>query len=134
QIGGAFGEEVAVGGFALAVEQAAAGGVEVEQELAVVRIAHQAAYPARGGQPAAAADGGDAMQRGGGRADEAAGGAPESTPPRPPIRAPAARRGRPPAATEKGGRPPRSAPRLSAHRRRACHRHGPARSARTGDR
>ena len=47
QVGGALGEQVAVRRLALAVEQAAARGLQVEQQLALRRLAHEAAHPAR---------------------------------------------------------------------------------------
>ena len=73
QIGERFRDEVELGRFALAGEQLPSRCVEIEQELALRRIAHEAPRPADRGEPCAACHGADAMERGGGIGDEGAG-------------------------------------------------------------
>src|SRR5262245_54467376 len=71
QGGGSLGEEISLGRLALALEQAAPGRLQVEQQLALGGIAQVAAHPAGGGQPLPARDGRDAVQRRGGIRDDA---------------------------------------------------------------
>jgi hypothetical protein len=71
EIGGAPGEEIGFGGLALALEQAAACRLQVEQQLALGCVAQIAAHPTGGGQPLPACDGHEPMQRRGGIRDSA---------------------------------------------------------------
>ena len=73
EVGGALGEEVAFRRLAVAVEQAPARGFQVEQQLAMRRVAHEAAHPADRRQPLAARHRRHAVQRGCGVGHDAAG-------------------------------------------------------------
>lgn len=73
EFGGGFGQEVELGGFVVKVEQAAAGGFEVEQQLAPGGVADLALNPSNGNIPLAPGHGRDAVEEGGRIEHDAAG-------------------------------------------------------------
>src|SRR5262245_56417313 len=73
KVGGRLRQEVELRALALAREQLPPRGVEIEQQLAPRRIAHEAARPADRREARATRHVGDAVERGGGVGDERAG-------------------------------------------------------------